>query len=454
MSPHDESSTPDDPDGNDGHPRGLGRRRFLVGAGSAVAVGAGGALVGTTVLDSDDEPAPAGPARAAARETFVGRSQPGIASERPRHAIFAAFDLDPGPEADPLDTCRELLAEWTAVGERIMAGKPPGAAAAGPDDQAPSSGIDDGLDPAGLSVTVGLGPGLFPRIGRADAAPARLAELPAFDGDQLQDRWSGGDLLVQLCSDDLQVLSAAFVAFRSQTPGRATLRWTQAGFVSPPGDGGTPRNMLGQKDGTANPEPGSQGFDEAVWATEGEPEWFAGGTYLVFRKIRVDLAGWSLATPAGHDASTGRRRDDGTPLSGGSEHTPVDLDARGPDGELLVPEDSHVRLVHGKPMLRRPYNYDYGFLASDPVTPAPADDGHDHSHGEPGGHDMAGHDRYDAGLLFVAFVRDVALFTDAQTALAGVDQLNQFLTHTGSAIFAIPPGTPDHRTPLAAALFT
>lgn len=54
-----------------------------------------------------------------------------------------------------------------------------------------------------------------------------------------------------------------------------------------------------------------------------------------------------------------------------------------------------------------------------------------------------GHDRYDAGLLFAAFTRDPdQQFVALQHRLAARDALNRFIEHTGSAIFAIPPGAP------------
>ncbi|MFD0476370.1 Dyp-type peroxidase [Nonomuraea thailandensis] len=83
-----------------------------------------------------------------------------------------------------------------------------------------------------------------------------------------------------------------------------------------------PRNLFGHKDGTANPRPGAA-LDDAVWAGgPDEPAWFTAGTYLVFRKIRMDLPKWDTSTAQQQDQSIGRRRDTGAPLSGGHEFTP------------------------------------------------------------------------------------------------------------------------------------
>ena len=81
--------------------------------------------------------------------------------------------------------------------------------------------------------------------------------------------------------------------------------------------------------------------------------------------------------------------------------------------------NAHVRLAHpdqndGVRMLRRGYNFT---------------DGTD------------GLGRLDAGLFFLAFVRDpAAQYVPMQTRLSNEDGLMEYLTHTGSGIWAVPPG--------------
>ena len=51
--------------------------------------------------------------------------------------------------------------------------------------------------------------------------------------------------------------------------------------------------------------------------------------------------------------------------------------------------------------------------------------------------------RLDAGLFFVAFVRDPRTqFVPVQTLLSRQDGLMEYLQHTGSGLFAVPPGVP------------
>ncbi|MBF6238955.1 Dyp-type peroxidase [Nocardia otitidiscaviarum] len=383
-------------------------------------------------------------------EPFHGPHQAGIETVVQSHALFLACDVarpDRGVLRELLAACTETAVALTA-GERV------------PDTADTDPGFSNhtdfasGLDPARLTVTFGLGPSLFDdRFGLTDRRPEHLRQLPEFPGDALNPAWCGGDVLVQICADDAQVVSHAFRSLRARLPGLGRMRWTQHGFLSRPKDGGTPRNMFGHKDGTANPRPGTPEFARTVWVDgSAEPAWFHGGSYLVFRKIRMKTADWDMLPLAEQDRIVGRRRGDGAPLGGTGEFDPVDLDARSADGELIIPAGSHIRLVHDIPMFRRGYSYDYGTLVAnaggepEPVAP------HSHPEGTDPNHTHGGHSALDAGLLFVAYMNNPpAQFIRAQRALAASDRMNAVIQHTGSALFAVPPGaTPG--APIAAGL--
>ena len=63
--------------------------------------------------------------------------------------------------------------------------------------------------------------------------------------------------------------------------------------------------------------------------------------------------------------------------------------------------------------------------------------------------------RLDAGLFFLAFVRDPARqYVPMQNQLARDDAMSEYLKHTGSAIFAIPPGVPGPDRHIGSPLFT
>lgn len=410
-------------------------RRALVGslAATAALAGAGGVLIGRSATGGEPAPEPDGIV------VPDGLRQPGITTPQQKHALFAAFDLlitdprtgerlTPGTLAAMTDA---LLADWSDAAAALMAGRKPAPLKGTTPERFPDDLTAEGLPPARLTVTVGIGPWVFQVTGRGDRRPRHLAELPSFPGDQLNPAWSGGDFLLQICADDPQVVSGAFLALRARVMGTCQLKWTQHGFLSQPADGGTARNLLGFKDGTANPRPGDAAFDAAVWAVKDEPEWFAGGSYLVFRKIRMRLPEWSLATAAVQEGSIGRRRDSGAPLTGTGEFDEPDLAAADGTGGPVIPLDAHVRLVKGIPMFRRGYNYDYGFLTQGTLgadAHAVGTDGHNHDTNP-----------YDAGLLFTAYVADPAAFVDAQNRMSAADRLRDFVVNLGSAIFAVPP---------------
>ncbi|RRS01881.1 Dyp-type peroxidase [Glycomyces terrestris] len=414
------------------------RRTALATATVSAAVGAG---VGMAIASSARDDGAGAEAEGAAIEPFYGERQAGIETPSQGHALFAAFDLAAADLATgaALDaaavaaTLQALLKDWSAVAAALAAGEtPPKAAIDGP-DQFDAEAVAAGLDPARLTVTFGIGPAAFAKAGLEAAQPSKLTELPEFDGDRLNPAWSGGDLLLQVCGDDQQVVSNAFLELRKRAVGRGSLLWVQQGFSSAPAGGGTPRNLMGFKDGSANPRAGSAEFDARVWAVDAEPSWFEGGTYLVFRKIRMRLPDWSMLSAEDQDLTFGRERDSGVPLSGGGEFDHPDFTVLDASGLPAVPADSHIAVVHDAAMVRRGFNYDYGFLTQGDVSSDAAADGHLDGH-------MHAEHPYDAGLLFVSFQADPQVFVDAQEKMAASDRLSEFITAEGSGVWAVPPG--------------
>jgi dye decolorizing peroxidase len=389
----------------------LRRRTLLLGGAAAVGGGTVAALAsGSRPAGGDAPPTPVGEPISAGRETvaFHGSHQPGIATlPAQSHAVFLGLDLRPGTDAEGVRRLMRLLSDDA---ERLMSGRPP----LGAEDPELAS------LPSRLTVTFGFGPGLFDTIGRPGECPAVIRDLPAFPTDRLEERWSGGDLLVQVCSDDALPLSYAVRRLVRDARGLAIVRWTQRGFnpargSEPPGT--TPRNLFGQRDGSANPLPDSAELTEAVWVRDG-PGWFVGGCMLVLRRIRMDLDIWDDFGRAGKEMAMARRLDTGAPVTGGGEFD--DVDPRMVDGQGLpiVVADAHVlRATARDPaerMLRRGFSFDDG----------PTADG-----------------ATDAGLLFTAYQADATTaFVPVQTRLAESDVMNLWITHIGSAAFAVPPG--------------
>jgi dye decolorizing peroxidase len=296
---------------------------------------------------------------------------------------------------------------WTGDVVALMAGR------AAPGDTAPELAEPN----AGLTVTVGWGPGVFDLPGLAGARPAGLHEIPPMRHDRLEERWSGGDLLLVVGAHDGTSVAHAVRRLVADAAPFARLRWRQSGFWNGFGKDGSPatgRNLFGQVDGSGNPVPGTRTFDETVWASE--PGWFAGGTTLVVRRIRMDLDHWDTATRAEQEASVGRRLADGAPLTGGTEKDDLDLDAT-QDGRPVIDMRAHARLAHptmnnGFRIFRKGLNYT-----------------HDSSDGT------------ESGLVFLSHQAEIARqFTPMQHRLDQADLLNEWTTAVGSAVFAVLPG--------------
>ncbi|GIJ32488.1 Dyp-type peroxidase [Micromonospora sediminimaris] len=391
--------------------RPVSRRGLLTGG----ALAAGGTVVGAAaVATTRGEPAGRPPERpptagvGEAVEPFHGVRQAGIATEPQAHAAFVAFTLRPGTDRGALGRLLRLLSDDAA---RLTQGRPALA------DTEPELG----LLPARLTVTFGFGPGLFTAAGLDDRRPPSVVDLPAFPIDRLQPRWSGGDLLVQLCADDpLTVAHAQRVLVKDTRP-FATVRWVQQGFRRAAGaePGRTQRNLFSQLDGTANPKPGTP-VETAVWIADG-PDWLRDGTTLVVRRISMNLETWDLLGRTDRELAVGRRLDSGAPLTGTREHDEPDFAALGPDGLTVISDFSHLTRAHVTDdrfrILRRPYNYD-GVPAADGTA--------------------------DSGLIFAAYQADIATqFLPIQRRLAERDLLNEWTTPIGSAVFAVPPGCPE-----------
>ncbi len=402
---------------------GLSRRGLLGVAGAGATAGVAG-FAGGRQTAGDAEPGPA-----SGRYPFHGPHQAGIVTPAQDRLHFAAFDVTAAGRGELV----RLLRAWTAAAAAMTRGRPVGGGTALPYDAPPAdTGEATGLPAAGLTLTFGFGPSLFrdahgsDRFGIADRRPAALRRLPHFPGDMLEEARSDGDLCVQACADDPQVAVHAIRNLSRIGFGTAALRWAQLGFgrtSSTSTSQATPRNLLGFKDGTANLKAEQADLvDEHVWVAPGDDpgaEWLAGGSYLVARRINMTIETWDRASLREQEGLVGRDRAHGAPLSGGGEFTAPDFTRRGADGTPLIPMDAHVRLAHpsrnhGARLLRRGYNFTDG---NDPLG------------------------RLDAGLFFLAYVRDPdTQYLPMQTRLARDDGLAEYLRHTGSGLFAVPPG--------------
>ncbi|MGW6530210.1 iron uptake transporter deferrochelatase/peroxidase subunit [Streptomyces venezuelae] len=402
------------------------RRSVLGWGGAGLALGAAAAGGAVAMARSGDDVTPAADPGAAV--AFHGAHQAGIATAVQDRLHFAAFDV----KTDDREEFVRLLKDWTKAAARMTAGHAVGEGAYGGLAEAPPDDTGEalGLRPSRLTLTIGFGPSLFGKFGLDDKRPEALVDLPKFPGDNLDKDRSGGDLCVQACADDPQVAVHAIRNLARIGFGKVAVRWSQLGFgktSSTTPDAQTPRNMMGFKDGTRN----VSGTDAAalarhVWVGPKDgTDWMTGGSYLVARRIRMNIETWDRTSLQEQEDVFGRDKGEGAPVGRAKERDEPFLKAMKPD--------AHVRLAHpdtndGATILRRGYSFT---------------DGTD------------GLGRLDAGLFFLAYQRDVRKgFIPVQRSLSRSDALNEYIQHVGSAVFAVPPGVRDKDDWWGRGLFT
>ncbi|MEU8029861.1 iron uptake transporter deferrochelatase/peroxidase subunit [Streptomyces sp. NPDC049099] len=392
-------------------------RRALIGWGGAgLALGAAAAGGAVAMAKAGDDVDPVAAETGGAVE-FHGAHQAGIATPVQDRLHFAAFDV----KTEDRDEFVQMLKDWTAAARRMTAGEPVGEGAYGGLAEAPPDDTGEalGLKPSRLTLTIGFGPSFFEHFGLRDRRPEALADLPQFPGDNLDKSRTGGDLCVQACADDPQVAVHAIRNLARIGFGKVAIRWSQLGFgktSSTTPDAQTPRNLMGFKDGTRNiAGTETDRLKKFVWVGDGDgPGWMTGGSYLVARRIRMNIETWDRTSLQEQEDVFGRDKREGAPVGKAKEHDEPFLKAMKPD--------AHVRLAHpdsnnGITILRRGYSFT---------------DGTD------------GLGRLDAGLFFLAYQRDVRKgFIPLQRKLSAHDALNEYIQHVGSAVFAVPPGVRD-----------
>ena len=438
----DESNKPDKPGA-----KGTSRRAMFTGAGLGAALAGLAGVAGGRAWEASRRPEEA----ILTTYPFRGDHQAGITTPAQDNMFTAAFDVS----TTDVEELKTLLSDWAVAAEQMTAGELIGGQPSSNKQLPPKdTGEAWGYKPNGLTITFGVGKGLFvdaegnDRFGLAAKMPAILKEgMPSFSGDQLHAAQSDGDLLVQACSNDAQVCVHAIRNLTRIAFGTATLRWSQVGYgrtSSTSVDQETPRNLFGFKDGTNNikaEDPADQ-LNEHLWVQPGDDaaaSWMTGGTYYVARRIRMLAEVWDRLRLIEQEQTMGRDKRYGAPLSianptkSSEEFTTVDYAAKDDKGETLVPADAHIAVVspeqnQGRRMLRRGYNYTDG---SDSLG------------------------LLQTGLFFIAFVRDPRTnFYPILDRMTKSDALQEYLKHEASALFAIPPGIKKGDTMVAASLFS
>lgn len=375
-------------------PAGFSRRAF----GGLLTAGAG-AIVGGALVNALDSPGTG--AAAAIRWTSDphGATQAGVARpETPHpHALISSYSLS--LTLDRAAAIRGLASDLGMLGHAIAELKN---AKPGKDPLIPD-GVED------LAVTVGIGPRIARMVSPTGAGTDELPEFAHDESIRLENR--GGDLLLCVYCSSPAMLTAISDFLIAKVRG-SELLWRQAGTRGA-GTGSVARNPLGFHDGVIVPR-GQAELDENVWIQDGR---YNDGTILVIRRLRLDIQRWNTQSTGVQEATIGRRKISGSPLSGGKPTDAVNLQTKTAEGDYLTPARSHARAAHpsftaSQLMLRRGYIFDNG------------------SHeGKP-----------DSGLLFMAYQKDLKTFSKTQLRLDANDDLMRYVRPTASATFLVLPG--------------
>jgi deferrochelatase/peroxidase EfeB len=412
----------------------LSRRRFLQ-AGAAAGTGALIDVAGSFRAGAQSaaflDGASRVPAEFAQLQSFEGEHQLAILSEPTPATAFVSFDVIAGSRTEVQSLLRTITERLRIL---YRGGLPENLGPAQPTD-------DDGiLGPTipsrQAAFVVGLGASLFDeRYGLGGRKPSKLTTMDTFPNDNLDPSECDGDLSLQVCASDADTVVHAIRDIAKHTRGGMQPKWRLDGFKSPPRPSGTPRNLLGFKDGIANPDAADEAqMDDLVWVRRGDDNqaYTAGGTYQVVRIIRMLTEFWDRVSLYEQENMIGRRRASGAPLDADSEFAAPDY-ATDPEG-YVIPLTAHIRLANPRTprteknrILRRAYNYDRGI-------------------------DDVGN--LDMGLLFTCYQQDISRqFVVNQTRLIN-EPLTDYISPVGGGYFFCPPGLRGNADYFGSGLFT
>ncbi|POP46045.1 deferrochelatase/peroxidase EfeB [Superficieibacter electus] len=399
------------------------RRRLLknIGAlGGALVVGGGCPVAHAAKPQS--APGTLSPNARMETQPFYGPHQAGILTPQQAAMMLVAFDVLASDKAG-LERLFRLLTRRIAF---LTTGGP---APQTPNPRMPptDSGIlGKFIAPDNLTITVSLGHSLFDdRFGLAAHRPKKLQKMTRFPNDSLDAALCHGDVLLQICANTQDTVIHALRDIIKHAPDLLSVRWKREGFISDHAARSngkeTPINLLGFKDGTANPDSQNPALmDEVVWVTaeQGEPAWATGGSYQAVRIIQFHVEFWDRTPLKEQQTIFGRDKATGAPLGMHNEHDVPDY-AQDPDGDIIA-LDSHIRLANPRTpqtqsslMMRRGYSYSLG------VTNA---------------------GQLDMGLLFVCYQHDLKKgFLTVQQRLNG-EALEEYIKPIGGGFFFVLPG--------------
>lgn len=351
-----------------------------------------------------------------------GIHQAGITTAHQPFAIMCAFDVI-ATDVHTLQQMFQILSqriEFLTQGGELH----------DPDPKLPPSGsgiLGRKILPDGLTITVGVGASLFDqRFGLNNKKPKHLIIMKDFPNDKLQKEWCDGDFSIQFCAFSPETCQNALRDIIKQLSKFAIIRWSVDGFLPKAPEGETPRNLLGFRDGTANPDISKPEIaDQVLWSgiadnAKDEIAWAKNGSYQAVRLIRHFVEFWDRTPLQEQQSIFGREKYSGAPFTKKQEHdNPPDYN-QDKDGNT-TPLDSHIRLANPRTadfmkkhlLYRRPFNYSRGLSKAGQL---------------------------DVGLIFICYqanLDDGFIFVQN---LLNQEPLEEYISPFGGGYFFILPG--------------
>lgn len=355
------------------------------------------------------------------QQPFYGQHQSGILTPQQAAMMLVAFDVLATNRQD-LERLFRLLT--TRIAFLTSGGRAPEVDAKLPPLDSGIMGPE--IYPDNLTITLSVGASLFDeRFGLQSHKPLRLQRMTRFPNDSLDASLCHGDLLLQICANTNETVIHALRDIIKHSPDLLSVRWKREGFISAHSARSqgkeTPINLLGFKDGTANPKTNDKPLmDRVVWVADnvGEPAWAVGGSYQAARIIRFHVEFWDRTPLQEQQTIFGREKHSGAPLGMKHEHDEPDY-AKDPQGQR-IPMDAHIRLANPRTpqtqsnlMLRRGYSYSLG---------------------------VSNAGQLEMGLLFVCYQADLEQgFLTVQKRLNG-EALEEYVKPIGGGYFFVLPG--------------
>ena len=340
--------------------------------------------------------------------------QAGITNRPPEHLLLATFDFASQDVRAALhDLSGVLKAELTSDLNRELSEEEKDK----PSEESGELGFDDHYDRAHLTVTLGISASGFEKLGIPEAErPADLRPIPWANLVDEPPAATSGDLVLQICADNLYICEHVVRHIERQLEGELTLLATTIGsqrYNSRPGrtakrEG---RALIGFLDGTSNLNPRNSPDDAKLVFVDPaevgdypknpqtepppektqygqepgkgphfppdlhdvptqEPAWTEGGTYMAVRTSTFDTVAWDKLSQNDQEHTVGRFK-----VSGAS------LDLRDEDDDLekepafaleqandAVPVTAHMRKANPREAAeedakRRIYRRGYPLIA-------------------------------------------------------------------------------------------